>query len=79
MSSSFIPLQQLPEFTDLELYTKDYISESTHLQEMLEENVKLKIQLQELKQPNEGDADSGQGGEVEDTSGNLVCVNKFTS
>ena len=75
MSSSF-PLQQLPEFTDLELYTKDYVSESTHLQETLEENVKLRMQLQELRQPNEGDADSGQGGEVDDTSGNLVCLNR---
>ena len=57
-------LQQLPDFTDVDLCRGDYISELTRMQELTEENTKLRSQLLELQQPSEVDSssliDSGQ-------------------
>ena len=66
---------------ELELYGKDYISEATRMQELVEENIRLRVQLQELRQPSEVDVgsntDSGQGGEVDDSPGSTVCVHVY--
>ena len=57
-------LQQLPDFTDVELCRGDFVSELTRMQELTEENTKLRSQLLELQQPSEVDSnslvDSGQ-------------------
>ena len=58
------PLQQLPDFTEVELCRGDFVSELTRMQELTEENTKLRSQLLELQQPSEVDSsslvDSGQ-------------------
>lgn len=50
--------QQLPEFTEVELFQKDYISEITRIQELVEENMKLRAQVLDMKQTNEEHAES---------------------
>ncbi len=50
-----IPLQEIEDPSDIELSYKDICSETTRLQELSDENSKLRTEIHELQKPSEVD------------------------